>query len=226
MLLQELYSKRPVTLFEVKDSPSQRVLACLMHPMEESSEHIVKSLLQDVNNTWSTMVMRTRPFSEDLFQSIYPNHQVRLSCKPHRPGYHQWRPTRSDLTAEIKELQPDVIVEWHPEAKYYHYDPADMCELVDFNANVENLVESDNIVTVQHMETDKFSAALTLNDNFQELEKACPEWQQDTLRQYIKNGLNIINPDTSPKIQVALFAWKKQEAKHLIAVEKVTASPE
>ena len=76
------------------------------------------------------------------------------------------------------------------------------------------------------METDEFSAAASLNHNFQdfeELEKACPEWQ---LRQYVQNGLNIINPDTSPKSQVALFVWKKQEAKSLIAVGKVTANPE
>ena len=159
-------------------SQGQSITTCiglsdgLVHPMENSSEHIAKSLLQDVNSMWSTMVMRTMPFSEDLFQSIYPNHQVLLSCKSHRPGCHQWRPMRSDLTAEIKELQPDVIVECYLKAKYYHYDPTDMLELVDFNANVENLTESDNVVTVQHMETDEFNAALTLNDNFQELETA------------------------------------------------------
>ena len=31
----------------------------LVYPIEESNEHIVKSLLKDVNNTWSTMGMRT-----------------------------------------------------------------------------------------------------------------------------------------------------------------------
>ena len=43
------------------------------------------------------------------------------------------------MTADIKELQPDVIIEGYLEAKYYHYDPSDMCELVEFNTNVENL---------------------------------------------------------------------------------------
>ena len=76
----------------------------LVYPMEESSEPIVKSLLKDVNNTWSTMVMRTRPLSEDLFQSIHPNYEVLLSCKPHRPGCRQWRPVQTDVTADIKEL--------------------------------------------------------------------------------------------------------------------------
>ena len=84
----------------------------------------------------------------------------------------------NDLTAEIKELQPDVIDECYLEAKYYHYDPIDMLELVEFNDNVENLVETDNTVTVQHTEMDEFNVALSLNDNFQELENACPEWQE------------------------------------------------
>ena len=57
--------------------------------------------------------------------------------------------------------------------------PVDIYELVDFNVNVENLVESDDIVTVQNVETDEYSAA-SLNDNFQELTKACPEWEQET----------------------------------------------
>ena len=119
MLLPELKLKRPVTL----RSQGQSITRCiglldgLVHPIEESSEHIAKSLLKesnlDVNSTWSTMVTRTRPFSE----SIRPNHH-----------------------ADIKELQPDVIVECYLEAKYYHYDPSDMCELVDFNVNAENLI--------------------------------------------------------------------------------------
>ena len=87
---------------------------------------------------------------------------------------------RSELTAEIKELQPDVKVECYLDAKYYHYDPVDMLEFVEFNETVENLIEADDIVTLQYMETDEFNAALTLNDNFQKLEEACPEWQQDT----------------------------------------------
>ena len=45
---------------------------------------------------------------------------------------------------------------------------------------VENLLEEANIVTVQNAEIDEFNAAFSLNDNFQELEKACPERQQDT----------------------------------------------
>ena len=130
---------------------------------------------------------------------------------------------RSDLTAEIKELQPDVMVECYLEDKYYHYDPTDMLELVDFNADVEHLIESesDNIVTVQHMETDELNAALTLNDNFQELETACPEWQQDAKAIHPK----WIEQHQSGHLTVALFVWKKP-AKYLIAVAKVTANPE
>ena len=45
-----------------------------------------------------------------------------------------------------------MIVECYLEAKYYHYDPEDIYELIDFNVNAENLVESDDIVTVQNIE--------------------------------------------------------------------------
>ena len=61
-------------------SQGQSITTCIglskgvVYPMEESNEPIVKSLLKDVSNTWSTMVMRTRPFSDDLFQCIHPNH--------------------------------------------------------------------------------------------------------------------------------------------------------
>ena len=66
------------------------------------------------------------------------------------------------------------------EAKYYHYDPGDIYELSDFNVNAVNLADSDDIVTMQYLERDDYNAAASLNDNFQELEKACPEWEPDT----------------------------------------------
>ena len=147
--------------------------------MEESSESIAKPLLEHVNNAWSTMVMRAQPFSDDLFQCIHPNHQVLLSCKPHRPGRHQWKPMQMDITADIKELQPDVIVECYLDAKYYHYDPADIYELTNFNVNVENIVEVNDTATVLNIQPEECSAAASLND-IQELEKACPEWEKET----------------------------------------------
>ena len=126
------------------------------------------------------MVMRTRPFSDDLFQHIHPNHQVLPSRKPHRPGCHQWRPMQQNSNADIKELQPHVIVERYLEAKYYQYDPEDIYELGDYKVYVENLAESDDIVTMHFIEADEYSATASLNDNFQELEKTIPEWEQDT----------------------------------------------
>ena len=54
--------------------------------------------------------MHTQPFSDDLLQHEHPYHEVLLSCKPHRPGCHQWRPLHQQIHAEIKELKPDVIV--------------------------------------------------------------------------------------------------------------------
>ena len=106
--------------------------------------------------------------------------QVLLSCKPHLPGCHQWRPLQQNINAEIQELKPDVIVERYLDAKYYHYDPEYIHELSDYNVNAENLAESDNVVTLNSIETDEYLANATLNDNFQELEKTVPEWDQDT----------------------------------------------
>ena len=78
--------------------------------------------------------MRTRPSSDDLIKHVHPNHQVLLSCKPHRPGCHQWRPMQPTINADIKELQPDVIVERYLDAKYYHYDPEDIYELGEYKS--------------------------------------------------------------------------------------------
>ena len=64
------------------------------------------------------------------------------------------------------------------EAKHDHYDPDDIYKLGDYNVYAENLVESDGIVTVHYIEKDEDSAAASLSDNFQELEKAVPEWEQ------------------------------------------------
>ena len=79
-----------------------------------------------------------------------------------------------------KELKPDVIVERYLDAKYYHYDPEDIYESSDYNVNAKYLAESDKVVTLNSTETEGCSANASLNDNFQELEKTVPEWDQDT----------------------------------------------
>ena len=68
----------------------------VVYPVEDFNESIVKAMLEHVKDTQSTMVMRTRPFSDDLFQHIRPNHQALPPGKPHRPGCHQWRPMQTD----------------------------------------------------------------------------------------------------------------------------------
>ena len=121
--------------------------------------------------------MRTTPFSSDLFQQIHPHHQVIISCSP---GCHHWRPAQTTLATEVRELQADVIVECNLDAKYDHYDPVEILDLVDFNANVANLLEDDNIVIVENATTDEYNLSPSISDNFKELESACPEWQPDT----------------------------------------------
>ena len=58
----------------------------------------------------------------------------------------------------FQELKPHVIVERYLDAKYYHYDPEDIYELSDSNVNAENLAESDNVVTLNSIETDEYLA--------------------------------------------------------------------
>ena len=59
-----------------------------------------------------------------------------------------------NIDADIKELQPNVIVERYLDAKYHHSDPADIYELSDYSVYAENLAESDDIVTLNSIETE------------------------------------------------------------------------
>ena len=43
------------------------------------------------------------------------------------------------LVEEIQQLNADVIVECYLDAKYYDYDPVELNDIVDFNANVVEL---------------------------------------------------------------------------------------
>ena len=195
----------------------------MIHPATEGNNCIAKSLLRDASNTWSTMVMRATPFPTNLFQDIHPHHQVLLSCKPHRPGYHQWRPAQTTLATEIRELQPDAIVECYLNAKYYHYDPVEILDLVDFNATVANLLEEDNIVTVESAEADEFNVSPSVNDNFKENPALNGNKRH---KPFIPSGSNIINLDISLRTRTALSVWTKQEAELPIGERKVIDSPE
>ena len=97
------------------------------------------------------MVMHTHPFTQDLLQNVRPHHEVMLSCKPHRPGCHQWRPLHSQVHDDIQELKPDVIVERYLDAK-----------MSEYNSNATYLTESDQIVTLTAMETDDPSMLASL----------------------------------------------------------------
>ena len=85
-------------------------------------------------------------------------------------GLHQAR-------QEVQELNPDVIAECYLDAKYYHYDPV---ELTDMVANFANLANEDNILTVYEATMDNANACTSIDDNFRELDNACPSWEQNT----------------------------------------------
>ena len=85
---------------------------CVSTTLTESpSCTIVEALLVPKTAIWSTMVMHTSPFNSDILQNVHPHHEVLLSRKPHRPGCHQWRPLQPQVHDDVKDFQPDVIVE-------------------------------------------------------------------------------------------------------------------
>ena len=84
------------------------------------------------------------------------------------------------LAEEVRQLNADVIVECYLGAKYYHYDPVELNDLADLNANVVNLLEDDNIVTVENAMTDEYNFSTSVDENFKELESARPSWQPNT----------------------------------------------
>ena len=146
---------------------------------ESPSCTIAEALLVPQMALWSTMVMHTHPFTHDILQNVHPCHEVMLSCKPHRPRCHQWRPLRSQVHADIK-LRPDVIVERYLDAKYYQYTPDDIYAMSEYNSSAQYLAESDQIVTLTAMETDETSMLASLQDDVQELINRVPEWEKET----------------------------------------------
>ena len=59
--------------------------------------------------------------------------------------------TTNNAVEEAQQLNADVIVECYLDAKYCHYDPVELNDfvelddLVDFTANLANMIEEDNI---------------------------------------------------------------------------------
>ena len=77
---------------------------------ESPSCTIAEALMVPTSAMWSTMVVHTRPFPQELLQNACPHHEVILSCKPHRPGCHQWRPLHQQVYDDIQELKPDLVL--------------------------------------------------------------------------------------------------------------------
>ena len=112
-----------------------------------------------------------------------PDHAMKfysLASKPHRPGCHQWKPVQLQVQDEIQEIQPDVIVERYLDAKYYQHSPDEIYDMSDYNSNAKYLADSDQIITLNAMETDDISTCASLRDNLQELVNSVPEWEPET----------------------------------------------
>ena len=153
---------------------------------ESTSRAIVEALVIPPDAMWSTLMLYTQPFPPDLFQHTRPYHEVLFSCKPHRPGCHQWKPMQTQVQDEIRDLQPDVIVERYLDAKYYQHSPEEISDMSDYNSNATYLADCDEVITLNAMETEDISASASLRDNLQELVNSVPEWEPETQSIYPK----------------------------------------
>ena len=147
---------------------------------ESTSRAIIEALVIPPDAMWSTLTLYTKPFPPDLLQHVRPCHEVLFSCKPHRPGCHQWKPMHIQEHDEIQELQPDVIVERYLDAKYYQHAPEELCSMSDYNSHARYLADADRIITLNAMETEDTSMNASLRDNLQELSNSVPEWEPET----------------------------------------------
>ena len=79
-----------------------------------------------------------------------------------------------------------MIVERYLDAKYYQHPPDQVQEMSEYNSNATYLADSDQIITLNAMETDDISILASLRDNLQELEHSVPEWEPETQSIYPK----------------------------------------
>ena len=126
---------------------------------------------------------------------------------------------------DLKVLQPDVIVERYLDAKYYHYDPEDIYDMSDYNATAKYLAESDRIVTLNPIETEECSVKASLNDNFQELDKTVPEWDQETQVIHPKWLEHHQSGHLTQRIQDVQCVWTKQAARSITVDKKGDRNP-
>ena len=91
-----------------------------------------------------------------------------------------WKQACASTKQEAQELNPGVTVEGYLDTKYYHYDPVDLTDLVDIDANFVNMVNEDNIQTVPEAIIDENNVCTSVADNIRELDNACPSWEENT----------------------------------------------
>ena len=149
---------------------------------------MVQNLLADVQGYWSTLIVRTPPFPDDLFRQTFLYHKVILSTKPRRTGCHVWRAACEVAQSEVTEIKPDVIVDCYLDAKYCHY--------IQGAHRLRRL-------TINQATLDTINACTSIDDNFKELDNACPTCKPETESvnpkwlEYHQSGL-LVKDETCP----------------------------
>ena len=73
-----------------------------------------------------------------------------------------------------------MIVECYLDAKHYHYNRVELRELPNIHGNFQELADSDVILTTKQTTCNEVNACTSIDDNFQELDSACPTWEAGT----------------------------------------------
>ena len=72
---------------------------------------VVQDLLVDLQDAWSTLLLRRPPYPDAFLRQIQPFHKVMLSARPRRTGCHVWRETSKVTAMEVNSVKPGLIVE-------------------------------------------------------------------------------------------------------------------
>ena len=99
--------------------------------------------------------------------------------------------------------------------KYYQHPPDQVQEVSEYNSNATYLADSDQIMTLNAMETDDTSISASLRDNLQELEHSVPEWEPETQSihpkwlEHHQSGHLVKDPSCQ-------YAWRKPAVRSII----------
>ena len=149
--------------------------------VEQACDKLKGQGQEQMSKVWQTYDLETLIRGHLLSRLVSPGlpmPKLMLSTKPHHTGCHVWREVCEVTQSEVTEIKPDVIVECYLDAKYYHYNPAELNDLHNVSDNFKILLDCDEVLTINQATMDTINACTSIDDNnFKELDNACPTWE-------------------------------------------------